>query len=63
MADAEFPLEEMMDFESTLASLAPKPSSIDRDRLIVAPDCGLGLLGRELAREKMTNLCQAAQGF
>ncbi len=33
---------------------------IDRERLIAAPDCGLGLLGRDLARVKLTNLCQAA---
>ncbi|UCH75759.1 MAG: cobalamin-independent methionine synthase II family protein [Rhodospirillales bacterium] len=33
---------------------------IDSDRLIAAPDCGLGLLGRELAVAKLTNLCAAA---
>jgi 5-methyltetrahydropteroyltriglutamate--homocysteine methyltransferase len=33
---------------------------IDANRLIAAPDCGLGLLGRDLARSKLTNLCQAA---
>jgi 5-methyltetrahydropteroyltriglutamate--homocysteine methyltransferase len=33
---------------------------IDADRLIAAPDCGLGLLGRELAMAKMRNLCEAA---
>jgi 5-methyltetrahydropteroyltriglutamate--homocysteine methyltransferase len=33
---------------------------IDADRLIAAPDCGLGLLGRELAVAKLTNLCAAA---
>ena len=33
---------------------------IDRERLIVAPDCGLAMLGRELAMEKLTNMCEAA---
>ena len=33
---------------------------IDSDRLIAAPDCGLGLLGRDLARNKLKNLCEAA---
>ncbi len=33
------------------------------ERLIAAPDCGLGLLGRDLAMEKLTNLCQAAQSL
>ena len=33
---------------------------IDSDRLIAAPDCGLGLLGRDLARTKLKNLCEAA---
>ncbi len=33
---------------------------IDRDRLVLAPDCGLGLLGRDLALEKLRNLCAAA---
>ena len=34
---------------------------IDGDRLIAAPDCGLGLLGRDLARAKLKNLCAAAR--
>ena len=34
---------------------------IDGDRLIAAPDCGLGLLGRDLARAKLKNLCSAAR--
>jgi len=35
---------------------------IDGERLVAAPDCGLGLLGRDLARAKLRHLCQAAQG-
>ena len=34
---------------------------IDSDRLIAAPDCGLGLLGRELTRAKLKNMCEAAR--
>ena len=34
---------------------------IDTHRLVAAPDCGLGLLGRELARAKLRRLCEAAQ--
>ncbi|WP_282609862.1 cobalamin-independent methionine synthase II family protein [Pelagibius sp. Alg239-R121] len=34
---------------------------IDKDRLIAAPDCGLGFLGRDLAWRKLRNLCLAAQ--
>jgi 5-methyltetrahydropteroyltriglutamate--homocysteine methyltransferase len=34
---------------------------IDADRLIAAPDCGLGFLGWDLAFEKLSNLCQAAR--
>lgn len=35
---------------------------IDHDRLMVAPDCGLAMLGRELAMEKLTAMCRAAGG-
>jgi len=33
---------------------------IDRDRLIAAPDCGLGHLTRDLARRKLAVMCRAA---
>jgi 5-methyltetrahydropteroyltriglutamate--homocysteine methyltransferase len=36
---------------------------IDPERLIAAPDCGLGLLGRELAILKLQNMCTAAKSF
>ncbi len=36
---------------------------IDVDRLVAAPDCGLGLLGWELAHKKLVNLCQAARSI
>ena len=36
---------------------------IDRNRLIAAPDCGLGFLGRDLAVQKLSNLCTAAHSL
>ena len=33
---------------------------IDADRLMAAPDCGLMMLGRELAMAKLGNMCEAA---
>lgn len=36
---------------------------VDRERLMLAPDCGLGLLGRDLARAKLSNMCRAASLF
>ena len=36
---------------------------IDAGRLIAAPDCGLGLLGRDLARAKLRNMCEAAHSL
>ena len=36
---------------------------IDAERLIAAPDCGLGILGRDLAMTKLKNMCTAAQSF
>ncbi len=34
---------------------------IDGERLVAAPDCGLGLLGRDLARAKLMAMCAAAR--
>ena len=34
---------------------------IDAHRLVAAPDCGLGLLGRDLAMRKLKNLSEAAR--
>jgi 5-methyltetrahydropteroyltriglutamate--homocysteine methyltransferase len=36
---------------------------IDPQRLIAGPDCGLGLLGRDLARAKLQVLAAAAHGL
>lgn len=34
---------------------------IDRDRLVIAPDCGLGLLTPDLATAKLKAMCEAAE--
>lgn len=42
------------------ARLREALTHIDRDRLVVAPDCGLGLLTPELAEAKLKVMCEAA---
>ena len=36
---------------------------IDSNRLIAAPDCGLGILGKELSLRKLKNLSEAARSI
>ncbi len=36
---------------------------IDQDRLLAAPDCGLGFLSRELTKQKLKNMCEAAKSL
>ena len=48
--------------ETVSVRLKDALNHIDRERLVVAPDCGLGLLGRELAIKKLTVMCEAANG-
>jgi len=36
---------------------------LPEDRLIAAPDCGLGFLGRDLAMKKLKNMCAAARSI
>jgi 5-methyltetrahydropteroyltriglutamate--homocysteine methyltransferase len=38
-------------------------SHIDGPRLMAAPDCGLAMLPRDLARQKLANLCTAAHAL
>ena len=45
------------------ARLQDALNHIDKDRLIAAPDCGLGFLSRELAREKLAVMCTAARSI
>ncbi len=46
--------------EQIVARLEQALQHIDEDRLIAAPDCGLGLLGRDLTVAKLRNMCEAA---
>lgn len=46
--------------DEVVARLNAVLQHIDRDRLVVAPDCGLGLLTPELAEAKLRVMCQAA---
>ena len=36
---------------------------IPADRLIVAPDCGLGFLPRDILRQKLANMTEAAKSL
>jgi hypothetical protein len=54
-------LEIMAPLETTTIGAFPKPNYVPiRDRLVVAPDCGLGLVSPKLAEDKLRVLCQAA---
>ncbi|MFQ3211890.1 MAG: 5-methyltetrahydropteroyltriglutamate--homocysteine methyltransferase, partial [Oceanospirillaceae bacterium] len=46
--------------EEVVERLSSALNHIDRDRLIVAPDCGLGLLPAQLAEDKLRVMCEAA---
>ena len=46
--------------EEVAERLTSALNHIDRDRLIVAPDCGLGLLPAQLAEDKLRVMCEAA---
>ncbi len=46
--------------EEIAARLKAALGHIDRERLVVAPDCGLGLLTPDLAVTKLKAMCQAA---
>jgi 5-methyltetrahydropteroyltriglutamate--homocysteine methyltransferase len=45
------------------AHLAEALEHIDAERLIAAPDCGLGLLGRKRTLAKLRNLCEATHSM
>ncbi len=47
--------------EAIAARLRAALEHIDAERLWAAPDCGLAMLPRELARQKLANLCAAAK--
>ena len=46
--------------EEIVERLKAALNHIDRDRLVVAPDCGLGLLPTQLAEDKLRVMCEAA---
>ena len=46
--------------DEIVARLEQALEHIDKNRLIAAPDCGLGLLGRDLSVAKLKNMCTAA---
>ena len=47
--------------EEIAARLTAALGHIDRDRLVAAPDCGLAMLGRDLAMKKLAAMCEAAR--
>ncbi len=47
--------------EEIVTRLEQALQHIDKERLIAAPDCGLGILGKELTLKKLANMCTAAQ--
>ena len=47
--------------DEVVARLQSVLTHIDRDRLVVAPDCGLGLLPADLAEAKLRVMCAAAK--
>jgi 5-methyltetrahydropteroyltriglutamate--homocysteine methyltransferase len=47
--------------EEIVARLKAALEHIDHDRVVVAPDCGLGFLGRDLAMTKLKNMAAAAR--
>jgi 5-methyltetrahydropteroyltriglutamate--homocysteine methyltransferase len=49
--------------EAVRARLAAALDHIDRHRLVAAPDCGLGFLGRDLTRQKLRVLSEAARSL
>jgi 5-methyltetrahydropteroyltriglutamate--homocysteine methyltransferase len=46
--------------EEVVDRLRAAINHIDRERLVVAPDCGLGLLPAQLAEDKLRVMCKAA---
>ncbi len=47
--------------DEIVARLKDALNHIDKERLLAGPDCGLAMLGRDLALIKMKNLCEAAK--
>ena len=47
--------------EDIAQRLTRATNHIEKDRLLAGPDCGLIMLGRKLATQKMRNMCEAAK--
>ncbi len=60
VAIARSPIESVEEIRQRLTQAL---QHIDSDRLLAAPDCGLGLLSREQARAKLTNMVLAAKSI
>jgi 5-methyltetrahydropteroyltriglutamate--homocysteine methyltransferase len=60
IAIAQSRIEEV---EAVRARLQAAQDHIDPHRLLAAPDCGLGFLGRDLTRRKLRTLCEAAHSL
>ena len=58
VAIAKSRVETMEEIESRIRSVL---GQVEKERLIAAPDCGLGLLGRDAARRKLSHLVEAAR--
>jgi 5-methyltetrahydropteroyltriglutamate--homocysteine methyltransferase len=54
---------EVEEVEAVRTRLAAAQGHIDRHRLLAAPDCGLGFLGRDLTRQKLRVLSEAAHSL
>ncbi|MCP4982896.1 MAG: hypothetical protein GY935_20665 [Gammaproteobacteria bacterium] len=46
---------------ATESAIRDQIECIDADHLLAAPDCGLKMLGRELAMAKLNHMCEAAR--
>ena len=49
--------------EEVAQRLTRATNHIDKDRLLAGPDCGLIMLGRDLAMKKLSNMCDAAHSL
>ena len=54
---------ELEDVDEIIDRIKSCLDHIDKERLIAAPDCGLGYLSRDLARAKLKELTKAAKSI
>ena len=54
---------ELEDVDEIIDRIKSCLDHIDKERLIAAPDCGLGYLSRDLARAKLKVLTKAAKSI